>query len=256
VADTLYKFLTADDKPTYGPESFSWPLPNGKPGDWVSVKGPLVPCENGLHLVRESGLVDWINANLYEAECKGETVEKDEHVIVCRKARLLRRVDTWDERTTRLFACDCAEHVIHFYENLYPGDVRLRYCIDTARAFANGKATEAELAAARDAAAAAWTAADAAWYVERAAADAARDAADAARAAARVAWYVERAAADAAAGAAAGAAWAAADAAAGAAADAARAAADAAAGAAARLTNDMADLVREMIPNPKEVARG
>ena len=101
------------------------------------------------------------------------------------------------------FACRCAEHVLHFYEDKYPDDKRPRKAIEAARVCITDKSPEA---------AAAWAAARAA----------ARDAAWAA------AWAAARAAAGAAAWAAA---WAAAGAAAGAAA---RAAAWAAAGAAAR----------------------
>ncbi|PRF89605.1 hypothetical protein [Burkholderia multivorans] len=104
------------------------------------------------------------------------------------------------DRDIRLFAVWCARQVEHLME-----DQRSKDALNVAERFANGDASDEELAAARDAA---W---DAAWDAARAAARAA--AWDAARAAARAA------------------AWAAAGAASG---DAARAAAWAAAGAAAR----------------------
>jgi len=111
------------------------------------------------------------------------------------------------DKDLRLFACDCAEHVLHFFEKKFPVDKRPRECIATARRFALDKATVEEMDAARDAARDAW---DAAWNAVRAAArDAARDAWDAARAA----WDAARDAAGAAEGAAA---WAAAGDAAGA----------------------------------------
>ena len=57
----------------------------------------------------------------------------------------------------RLFACDCAESVLHIFEAKFPDDKRPRACIETDRRFAFGDATMAELATARDAAAtAAW----------------------------------------------------------------------------------------------------
>jgi hypothetical protein len=106
----------------------------------------------------------------------------------------LRAVDGID-KPARLFACDCAQRVAH----LNP-DPRVQSCIDTARRFANGDATEQELAAARVAARAA--AVDAAVDAARAAAWAAAWAAavdaavDAARAAAwAAAWAAARAAA-------------------------------------------------------------
>ena len=88
----------------------------------------------------------------------------------------------------RLLACDFAESVLHLTDDPVPAET-----IRVARAYAVGRATEAELDAARAAAwaaaeaarAAAWAAAEAAW----AAAEAARAAAEAAaRAAAEAAW--------------------------------------------------------------------
>ncbi len=104
----------------------------------------------------------------------------------------------WD-RDSRLFAVWCARQVQHLMI-----DERSINALDVAERFANGNATQEELAAARDAAwaaarAAAWAAArDAAWDAARDATwAAARDAArDAARAAARdAAWDAAMAAA-------------------------------------------------------------
>ena len=68
------------------------------------------------------------------------------------------------DRDLRLFACDCAEHVLHFFEKKFPVDKRPRECIEVARRFALDKATVEEMDAARDAArAAAGDAARAAW---------------------------------------------------------------------------------------------
>jgi len=91
------------------------------------------------------------------------------------------------DRDLRLFSVWCARQVQNLME-----DQRSIYALDVAERFANGNATEIELAAARDAArAAAW---DAAWDAARAAAwDAARDAARAA--AWDAAWDAARAAA-------------------------------------------------------------
>jgi hypothetical protein len=117
--------------------------------------------------------------------------------VVVRQARVLRKVDAWNDRNLRLFACDCAERVLPLFEKDHPNDNRPRAAIETARRFANGQATWEELDATWAAVAAAW----AAW-------DAARDAARAAAGAAArdAAWAAAGAAAWAAAGAAAGAA--------------------------------------------------
>jgi hypothetical protein len=103
------------------------------------------------------------------------------------------------KRIARLFACDCAERVLHIFEREHPHDKRPRQAIEVARQFAVGEATEEEIAAAwdaaRDATDVAWDAArdatDVAWDAARAAAwDAARDAARAA--AWDVAWDAEQ----------------------------------------------------------------
>jgi hypothetical protein len=96
------------------------------------------------------------------------------------------------DKEIRLFACDCAESVLHIFEEKYPEDKRPSKAIETSRNYAIGKATREEL--------------DAASYAAR---DAAWDAWDAARDAAWDAWDAARAARDAAARAASDAAWAA-----------------------------------------------
>jgi hypothetical protein len=57
----------------------------------------------------------------------------------------------------RLFAADCAEHVLHFFEKKFPGDKRPRQAIDAARLFANSPATVKSPKAMTSAAAAAWS---------------------------------------------------------------------------------------------------
>ena len=96
------------------------------------------------------------------------------------------------DRLARLFACDCAESVLNIYERDYPNDDRPRNAVRVAREFAEGRATNDQLAAAQDAALAAARAA-----ARAAAQAAARDAAwVAALAAAQdAAWVAERAAA-------------------------------------------------------------
>jgi hypothetical protein len=101
------------------------------------------------------------------------------------------------DKILRLWAADCAEHVLHFFTEKYPNDKRPAEAIQAARDFANGKITKAARDAAR---AAAWAAAraaaaDAAWDAASAAADAAASAAWAAASAARSAASAARSAA-------------------------------------------------------------
>ena len=163
---------------------------------WRSVRGELVPCLRGLHLCREQDLVSWLGPVIWRAEYDGELIEA-EGKVVARRARVTERLTTWNERTARLFAADCAEHVLPIFEKKHPGDSRPRDAIAVARRFANGEATRKELDAAR---AAAWAAARAAaWAAAGDAAGAAAGAAawaaagDAARAAAWAAAGAERA---------------------------------------------------------------
>jgi hypothetical protein len=49
------------------------------------------------------------------------------------------------DKNHRLFAADCAEHVLPIYEKHYPDDSRPRRAIEMARRFARGEATKEEL---------------------------------------------------------------------------------------------------------------
>ncbi len=99
--------------------------------------------------------------------------------------------ELWISRCkVQLLGCRWAEGVLGIYEKHHPGDLRPRRAIEVARKHVNGKASDEELSAARDAArAAAW----AAWVAARAAAWAAARAA--AGAAAWAAWDAAGAAA-------------------------------------------------------------
>src|SRR5690348_552706 len=137
--ERLYKFLTADGTGPYSGQQ--WALPtDDAPGEWMpAIKGALVVCENGYHLCRERDVVWWVDTALYEAEYDGERVDAADKIVV-RRARLLRRVAAWNERTMRLVACDCAEHVLGLFERRRPGDGRPRQAIAVVRRYANGEA--------------------------------------------------------------------------------------------------------------------
>ena len=186
---TYYKVLNADGTPCNG-GSGTWNLPHGKrPGKWMPEIANIIPCSRGYHLCEPKHLIHWLGPTIWEAEGHGHAIAQDGKIVFA-QARLLRRVTTWNDRTARLFACDCADRVMPIYAKRYPGEDRPQQCIATARRFANGEATAEELAAARDAArAAAWDADwDAAWAARDAARAAAWAAAWAAWAAAWAAW--------------------------------------------------------------------
>ena len=194
-----YKALTSDNKGPHSGFDFAPYLPTKrKNGTWKAGKWPpkveeLEMCESGYHTANSNTIIEWLNENIYEVETRGKKLKGDTKNAF-QQIRLIRKCEGWNEKTARLFACDCAERVLPIYEKKY-NDPRPRNAINTARLFAEGKATREELAAARDAAwDAAWAAAwDAAGDAARAAAwDAAWAAAwDAARAAERK-WQIKQ----------------------------------------------------------------
>lgn len=173
----LFKVLGEDGAACHGGRG-KWPLPTKNedgtwtPGTPLSVAGRLVPCENGLHLARPADLTQWLGPTTYLVQVPEgvEEVEADDKIVV-RTARLERRLETWNERTARHFACDCAERVLHLTTDPRPAEA-----IRIARLFADGMAGQKELAAAWAAAGIATrdAARDATWAAAR---DAAGDAA-------------------------------------------------------------------------------
>ena len=154
---TIYKVLNEDGSCRNNGVG-SWPLPvknadgTWTPGEWLEVEGPLVLCENGLHgCDGEAQLLEWIGQAIFEMEYAGERIDGDDKFCT-RRARLLRKLETWNDRTARVFACDCAERVLHIFETERPDDKRPRNAIDVSRRYAEGQATKEELDAARAAA--------------------------------------------------------------------------------------------------------
>ena len=164
---TFYKFLNPKGRCVY--TNGVWHLPeNGKPGRWMPKTGPVEECKCGYHIVNKSHLIHWLAPELYEVETRGGvTIYGDKCAV--RQARVIKRVESWNEKTAALFAADCAEAVLHIFESKFPNDYRVRECIDATRGFVHGDVTQADLHFAR---AAAWDAARAAaraaaWDAER-----------------------------------------------------------------------------------------
>ncbi len=92
---------------------FSWPQPSDDhPGDWVESADDIKQCFRGIHALRSTGLLDWLDDELWEIELDGDIVDAGE-MLVARRGRLLRRVDAWDEPTASAFAADCALRARH-----------------------------------------------------------------------------------------------------------------------------------------------
>ena len=177
---TIYKVLASDGTPCHG-GSGKWFMPKGKrPGKWMPAIKDIQPCARGYHFVNLEQLPTWLGPTLYEVEVRGQVTHLADK-SVAEQARLIRKVEIWNDKTLRLFAADCAEHVLGIYERVCPKDDRPRKAIQAARDFANGlidrNAAHAAANAAYSAAEAAYAASYAASY---AAANAAYSAAEAA----------------------------------------------------------------------------
>lgn len=165
-----YKALSADGRSCNGGSS-KWALPtlqpdgNYKPGRWMKAVKDIEPCVRGYHVFERKDILTWVNATLYECEVRGKTIDHGDK-IVAESCRLIRPVPGYNERTLYLFACRVAENVLSLFEAQYPDDDRPRIAIETARRYADGQATDDELAAAWDAARAAAGAKYAGWLWE------------------------------------------------------------------------------------------
>jgi hypothetical protein len=150
MSEIAFKFLAVGREPVHGGVG-AWP----EPGLWTPEREP-VPCASGWHGCRPRQLIWWIGPELWRAEFEGVVDAGDK--IVARRARLVERIIAWDERSARLFACDCAERVVR----LTGPDERCVNAIAVARRFAAGEAMEKERAWAAAAAGVAAAAAGAA----------------------------------------------------------------------------------------------
>ena len=169
--ETIFKVLGVDGRSCHGGHG-TWNLPRrpSAPGKWMPKIENVVPCARGYHLVKGEQVIPWLRGGLWIAEWKGEYVDHKDKFVVG-QARLVRKVETWNMTTVRLWAADCAERVLDVFEKARPGDDRPRKAIEAARRL---DATKEELRAAYAAVNAAANAADAdAVYAANAAVNAA-----------------------------------------------------------------------------------
>jgi hypothetical protein len=103
---STFKFLGPGAVGTFS--GHAWPPPaEGAAGAWTAAAGELDPCRRGIHLCREGDLPFWIREELYVAEPAGDVVEHDTFLLT-RRARLVRRVGSWDQQAAYLFSSACA----------------------------------------------------------------------------------------------------------------------------------------------------
>lgn len=141
IVTTYYKWLQSGRRAPIG--IGEWP----PPGEWWSVNGALVPCQNGLHVCEPDDLVNYMSQRLWTVEIDSSELIRCNDKTVVRRARLLDPVKTINFKTFVLFALDCASRVVHL-----ANDKRSESSIEVARKFAHGQATREELEAAGKAA--------------------------------------------------------------------------------------------------------
>jgi hypothetical protein len=87
---------------------FVWPKPtDGEHGAWVEThEAP----DEALRGYRVEDLPYWLDDELWSIELEGALAERH-HVLLVERARLLRRIDAWDEPLAWEFADACARRV-------------------------------------------------------------------------------------------------------------------------------------------------
>ena len=166
-----YKFLQKNHRGEHSKYLYSKEyLPQGdNPGEWLPYIEELIECKQGYHACTKKNLLDWASDDLYEVEFKGKA-EHGNTKVVSHQMRFIRKIETWNEQSARLFAVWCAKQVLKNYEKQCPNDNRVRECIEVSERYAYGKATLKELQAVRSAV---WSALSAAWSAVRSASESA-----------------------------------------------------------------------------------
>src|ERR1700678_1946541 len=122
---TLYKVLGSEAESIHGGRG-TWHKPHGKrPGKWMDEVKSVRCCESGYHLVELYSLSEWLryDCTIYLAEGKGKSHTDGGGKTAFAQARLIRRLYL-SERDLRLFAADCAEHVLPIFLKVRPDDIR------------------------------------------------------------------------------------------------------------------------------------
>jgi hypothetical protein len=96
-----YKFLASGRSGRYS--GVAWPAP----GTWLEAEADGERPGSGIHALHASGLLAWIDDELWTCEVDG-IVEDDGTVLVAERGRLRERVEAWNERSALVFAGACA----------------------------------------------------------------------------------------------------------------------------------------------------
>lgn len=110
-----YKFLRPDGTSAF--TGFRWNVPDEEPGPWVDRRPD--PCRSGVHACRVSDMPFWVGPALYEVELAGEIVEGRSKLVASR-ARLLRRIEAWDESVRDIYTRMCADRAHELASSVAP----------------------------------------------------------------------------------------------------------------------------------------
>jgi len=88
-----YKFTRRGARSPF--TGFEWPV-----GEWIEVDGEVGLCENGIHACRVDALPRWLDDELWRVEVDDVADERD-GVVIAARARLLERIDAWNEQASR-----------------------------------------------------------------------------------------------------------------------------------------------------------
>lgn len=151
-----FTVLDEDGTSLHGGYTIAWSLPTRNddgtwtPGNWMPrVEGELSLYGDGYKVGTLDQIINWLGPRIFEVEVGNEIIHDKKKSIV-RTCRLLREYTNWNEKSARLFACDCAERVLHIFEHVFPSEDAPRRAIETARRYANDKATLEELKTAQE----------------------------------------------------------------------------------------------------------
>lgn len=139
---TLYVALRADGS-SYDDERV-WPAPrDGRPGAWHG-QTPASSTGDALELRWLEALPDALGAAIFTVEVE-DIVAVSPDGLLARRARLLRRVVSWDACAARRYAADCAELVCAELDWPLPEDDLPRSAIQAVRDVAAGLRTLSSL---------------------------------------------------------------------------------------------------------------
>jgi len=115
-----YKVLNQGGRSDF--TGWDWPLPEqDQPGAWVVAEGELRLCHNGIHASTAEQLPHWLGMELWEIELDGE-IRHEEAALLASRARLVAKVEAWDESMRKRFAQWCLERAREIARSYPPGE--------------------------------------------------------------------------------------------------------------------------------------